>query len=40
MPVQVRIHIEAAVDESTLSARVLFAVLSVPVSQLLKSYLA
>ncbi|QII51560.1 DUF2690 domain-containing protein [Bacillus paralicheniformis] len=40
MPIQVRIHIEAAVYESTLSARVLFAVLSVPVSHLLKSHLA
>lgn len=39
MPIQVRIHIEAAVYESTLSARVLFSVLSVPVSHLLKSHL-
>lgn len=39
MPIKVRIHIEAAVYESTLSARVLFSVLSVPVSHFLKSHL-
>lgn len=35
MPIQVRINIEAAVYESPLSARGLFAVLSVPIPHLI-----